>query len=88
MKESGFPALNGFGATFTQQINAIYKENPLRALKPRTWPGAICLPFVFGDGKVDWTGADDLYGKLDALLHEQRPATCALLRNLQRLAAR
>jgi hypothetical protein len=80
MKENGLAALTRFAATFTQQINAIYKQNPLRALKPITWPGAICLPFVFGDGKVDWTGADDLQGKLDTLLHEQRVTTLHVTR--------
>ena len=67
-----FAALTAFATTFTRQINAIYKENPLRALKSQIWPGAICLPFIFGDGKVDWSGADDLKDKLDNLLHEQR----------------
>jgi hypothetical protein len=80
MKRSGISALTDFGATFTQQINAIYKQNPLRALKPHAWPGAICLPFVFGDGKVDWSGADDLQGKLDTLLHEQRGTTLHITR--------
>ena len=80
MEESGLSALTAFATTFTRQINAIFKQNPLRALKPYTWPGAICLPFVFGDGKVDWTGADDLQGKLDTLLQEQRGTTLHVTR--------
>jgi hypothetical protein len=80
MKESGLLALTSFEATFTRQINAIYKQNPLRALEPFAWPGAICLPFVFGDGKVAWAGADDLQGKLDTLLHEQRGTTLHVTR--------
>jgi hypothetical protein len=80
MKETGLLELAGFGAAFTRQINAIYNQNPLRALKSHTWPGAICLPFVFGDGKVDWTGTDDLQGKLNTLLHEQRGTTLHVTR--------
>jgi len=49
-------------------------------LEPFAWPGAICLPFVFGDGKVAWAGADDLQGKLDTLLHEQRGTTLHVTR--------
>ena len=72
MKESGHGAITGFRSVFTRQINAIYKKNSLRAMEPQTWPGVICQPFVFGKGKVDWSGAEELKGKLDALLHQQQ----------------
>ncbi len=72
MKQSGISALPAYVEIYTRQINAVYKENRLRALQPQIWPGAICLPFVFGQGKMDWTGADELRAKLDTLLHEQR----------------
>jgi hypothetical protein len=49
-------------------------------LKSQSWPGVICQPFVFGDGKVDWTEADELKGKLDSLLHEQRGTTLHVTR--------
>jgi hypothetical protein len=71
MKEPALAALPGFNDVYTQQINAVYKKNKLRALDPQTWPGVICQPFVFGKGKVDWTGAEELKGKLDKLLREQ-----------------
>lgn len=80
MRDEGISALDSFGATFTKQINAIYKRNPLRALKSQTWPGTICLPFSFGDAQVDWSGADELKGKLDTLLHEQRGTTLHVTR--------
>ena len=32
----------------------------------------ICQPYVFGKGKADWSGADELKGKVDALLREKR----------------
>jgi N-6 DNA Methylase len=72
MKESGHPALSGFTEVFARQVNAIYKKNPLHVLEPQTWPGVICQPFVFGKGKVDWSGADGLQDKLDCLLREQK----------------
>ena len=32
----------------------------------------ICQPYIFGEGNVNWTGADELKGKLDKLLREKR----------------
>ena len=80
MKEQGQLALAGFVAIFTRQINAIYKKNPLRALEPQRWPGIICQPFAFGNGKVDWSGAAELNNKLNSLLHEQRGTTMQVTR--------
>jgi hypothetical protein len=72
MKEPGIAALPGFNDVYVRQINAVYKKNKLHALDPQTWPGVICQPFVFGKGKVDWEGAEELKGKLDRLLRDQR----------------
>ncbi|MEO8368635.1 MAG: N-6 DNA methylase [Candidatus Solibacter sp.] len=80
MKESGQAALGEFNGVFVQQVNAIYKKNPLRALKSQTWPGVICQPFSFGNGNVDWSGTDELRGKLDSLLHDQRGTTLRVTR--------
>ncbi|MCP4589784.1 MAG: N-6 DNA methylase [bacterium] len=80
MKESGDAALADFTSVFKRQINAIYKKKPLRALKPQTWPGVICQPFMFGKGEVDWSGADELGDKLDALLHEQKSPSLRVTR--------
>jgi hypothetical protein len=80
MNQNGCEALADFGQVFTGQINAIYKKNPLHALKAQVWPGVICQPFAFGTAKVDWSGAEGLKGKLDALLHEQQGATLHVTR--------
>ena len=72
MKERGGQALPSFNDVFIARINGVYKKNKLRALEEHTWPGVICQPYVFGEGEVDWTGADELKGKLDALLREKR----------------
>jgi len=72
MKEPGVPALPAFNDVFTTRISGVYKKNRLHALEPQIWPGVICQPYVFGKTKVDWSGADELRGKLDALLQEKR----------------
>ena len=80
MKESGQRALSAFTSVFVRQINAIYDKNQIRALKSQAWPGVICQPFAFGAGKIDWSGADELKGKLDTLLHEQQGVTLHVTR--------
>jgi hypothetical protein len=80
MKEGGRTALAKFTNVFVGQINKIYKAKPLQALPAQTWPGIICQPFVFGEGKVDWSGADELKGKLDVVLHEQRATPLHVIR--------
>ena len=72
MKESGESGLPAFNEIFIARINGVYKKNKLRALPPQVWPGVICQPYIFGKGKVHWNGADELKGKVDALLREKR----------------
>src|SRR6185437_15839165 len=62
MKERGHQALPDFTKVFVNQINTVYKKTPLQTCEVQTWPGVICQPFVFGKGKVDWSGADELKG--------------------------
>ncbi len=80
MRHTGHPMLASFADVFTRQINTIYKKNPLQALEPQVWPGVICQPFAFGEGKVDWRGAEDLGEKLDALLREQKSPSLRVTR--------
>ena len=80
MKDNGHAALPDFTEVFTRQINAIYKKKPLQVLKSQSWLGVICQPFVFGKGKVDWNGADELKDKLVKLLHEQKGAALNITR--------
>ena len=72
MKEAGEPGLPAFNEIFTARINGVYKKNKLQALPPQVWPGVTCQPYIFGKGKVDWDCADELKGKVDALLREKR----------------
>ena len=69
-----------FDWVFTRQLNAVYARNPLRALDCQRWSGAVCRAYVFGDGAVDWSGADELKSRLDALLHERRGSSLTVTR--------
>jgi hypothetical protein len=80
MKEPGAAAMPLFNDVYARQINAIYKRVKLRALDRQTWPGVICQPFVFGKSDVDWKGAQELKGKLDRLLREQRGSGLTITR--------
>lgn len=60
--------LGAFDTSLVAQLGAIYPNAALKALPAYAWPGAICRAYVLGEGQVDWTGADDLRGKLDSLL--------------------
>lgn len=80
MTKPGPSALPAFNKVFVGQINGIYRKTPLRPLPHQTWPGIVCQPFVFGEGRVDWTGTDELKGKIDALLREKRNASLDVTR--------
>jgi len=80
MKLSAHEGLPKFNDLFVGQINAVYAERTLVPAKSFQWPGVICQPFVFGDGKIDWTDADSLRGKLDSLLREQRGDSLTITR--------
>lgn len=69
MKPVSHEALAAFAKVFTQQVRTVYKN--VRALPPHFMSGAVCHPFVFGPGDVDFSGAKDLQGRLDGLLLEK-----------------
>ncbi|MRR50207.1 MAG: SAM-dependent DNA methyltransferase [Rhodocyclaceae bacterium] len=83
MAQSGQKALASFTKVFVEQVNAIYKNNPIRPLNAQFWPGIICQPFVFGDGDIDWTGSDGLWGKLQGLLTERQGPSLSTVRMLR-----
>src|SRR3546814_3595886 len=57
---------------FSRTRSMLYIRKRLRAVQFQHWSGAICKAYAFGDGAVDWSGADELRDRLDALLHERR----------------
>jgi len=80
MKRDGSQGLRTFAECFASQINTVYPTTPLSALEPQSWPGIICQPFVFSAGQVDWTGVDELRGRLDNLLRQQRGSSITVTR--------
>ncbi|RWB26425.1 MAG: SAM-dependent methyltransferase [Mesorhizobium sp.] len=80
MKLAPQNALGAFDETLIAQINAVYVRKPLRTLARYHWAGAICAAYAFGDGVVDWSGAEELRDKLDALLRERRGASLTITR--------
>lgn len=72
MRKAPVEALDAFDEVFSSQLNAVYTRKPVRALQSQQWSGAICKPYVFGDGAVDWSNANELHNYLDTLLHERR----------------
>lgn len=61
-----------FSAVLSDQINAVYQNKPLVSRGMFRWPGVTCMAYSFGDGKVDWNGAEELRDRLKSLLEEQR----------------
>jgi hypothetical protein len=80
MKLGGYSAVPEFSKVFAAQINAVYKKPAIRSLEAQRWPGALCVPFAFGESNVDWTDADSLQSRLDSLLHEKRGTTLRVTR--------
>ncbi|MBB1073235.1 N-6 DNA methylase [Rhodoferax sp. 4810] len=72
MEDVSSGAVERFNSTFLRQINSVYSEHQLRALPGINFSGIWCQPYVFGDGAIEWNGADSLYEKLDSLLREHR----------------
>ena len=65
-------ALADFATIFTRQVSTVYKKNPLRPLEAHAWAGVICQAFVFGKGKVDWSGPDELHDRLCSILADRQ----------------
>ncbi len=80
MKIRAGNSLKDFCAVYTRQINSIYREVPLKPLESQSWPGLTCQPFVFGSGRVDWNGTEELREKLSTLLDNQKGATLRVTR--------
>lgn len=72
MKKVTSESLSDFDTVLTRQVNEIYDQNPLVPCGNFSWAGAICRSYAFGEGKVDWSGADELREKLSSMLYERR----------------
>lgn len=80
MQQATAEALDEFDEVLTHQINHIYDRKPLRAVTAHHWAGTVCKAYCFGDGSVDWSGADGLRDRLNALLQERRRSGLTITR--------
>ncbi len=80
MTQNGHAALKPFNKVFLKQVNTVYRNQPLQVLQSQVWPGVICQPFVFGNGTVDWNGADELKDKIQILLQRRQGDTLTVTR--------
>jgi hypothetical protein len=69
-----------FNKVYLDQVNTIYRRKPLISLGRYQWPGVVCQAYCFGEGAVEWDGAEGLRHKLNALLHEQNSETLNVTR--------
>ena len=58
-----------FAEVYVRQVGSAYAG--LRPVPAWRWPGALCQPFVFGGGEVNWSDADALRDRLTCLLIER-----------------
>lgn len=72
--------LASFDSVFTSLINKIYYKNQLKEIDSHTWSGAICKVYAFGEGKIDWTGSEELHNKIDLLLKEHHGTSLSITR--------
>ncbi len=79
-RTDGHAALADYTSVFCAQIEGVYRETTLLALKAQHWPGTICQPFAFGGGAVDWSGVEELRGRLDSLLRQKRGSALTITR--------
>lgn len=77
---NGRSEIEAFAKVFTNQINAFYPKKPLQSAGTYTRSGITCTAFTFGDGKVDWSGSEELAGRLDHLLRVNRGQSLAMTR--------
>lgn len=72
--------LKAFDKALLAQLSIVYPDISIRAAPSYSWPGAVCRAYVFGEGDVDWSGAEALRGKLDAVLNHQIGSSVAVTR--------
>ena len=80
LREHAGDGLAAYAECYMRQVNTVYNSTPLVALPHQFWPGVICFPFCFGEGSIEWTGADLLNDRLDQLLKDQRSETLSITR--------
>lgn len=73
-------ALATFDEVLTTQLGEVYGRKPLRPVSAYHWAGAVCKAYAFGNGSVDWSGAEELRERLDTLLRARRKSGMTITR--------
>ena len=63
--------LQAYANVLSRQVNALYGSPSFGLLDQFTWSGAVCQAYGFGAAEVDWSGAQELRGRITELLHMQ-----------------
>jgi hypothetical protein len=71
MRQVAAVELEAFAEVLTRQVNALYGAPSFGLRGQFAWSGAICQAYAFGDAQVDWSGAQELRGRISALLRKQ-----------------
>lgn len=61
--------LRVYADVLSKQVNALYDLPKLGLCDQFIWSGAVCQAFAFGDAQIEWSGAQELQGRIAALLH-------------------
>ena len=80
LRKGAASELKRFNDVFVAQVNTVYPDTSIAPLEAYHWPGIICQPFAFGDGRVEWAGAEELRHRLDSLLREDRGKSLTVTR--------
>ena len=72
--------LDEFGSAFAGQVSALYPKNPMRPVGCICLGGTVVFAFAFGDAKIDWTRAELLEDRLDALLRQTKGSSLTMTR--------
>lgn len=72
--------LAAYSNVVSNQLNAMYKGTKFALRGTFRWSGAICHAYAFGDVEVDWSGAQELQGRIDLLLHSRKQSQVSMTR--------
>jgi hypothetical protein len=71
--------LRAYADILSEQVNALYGSDSFGLRDQFSWSGAVCQAYAFGDVQVDWSGAQELQGRVATLLqapsHQQLKMT-------------
>lgn len=60
--------LHAYSDVLCRQVNGLYGSQSFNLIDQFMWTGAVCQAYAFGDAKVNWTGAQELRGRIEMLL--------------------